>query len=237
LWYPIFGNKGFQVDGPADLERRLAQVAPHQLQVLVQSLVIGPTTNQYTANVYMDESSRLLGLFTTWKLRQYPVDFGVSTFRASKRLAEVERLAQAFLTAIGYHGLGCVEFKRDQRDGQFKLIELNARLSQANSHGLRCGLNLPLISFLDLTGQNPEPLTTFTEGVRWLYATRDFEAFCDYHRSGELDWLSWLRSVATARSFALLDWHDPLPFLAAHEYGLKFARFPRYLLRHRRTTP
>jgi predicted ATP-grasp superfamily ATP-dependent carboligase len=204
---------------------------------LVQSLVLGPTTNQYTTNIYMDASSRLMGLFTNWRLRQLPVDFGVGTFRISKRQPRVEELATAFLSTIGFWGIGCVEFKRDQRDGQFKLIELNARLSQNNIHGTRCGVNLPLLAYLDLTGQNPKPMMVFTEGVPWLFATRDFEAFCDYHRSGDLGWWPWLRSVATARSFALLDWRDPLPFLSAHEYGWTFVRFPRYLLRHRRSTP
>ena len=38
---------------------------------------------------------------------------------------EVEPLGFRLLKSMGYHGIASVEFKRDPRDGQFKLMEVN----------------------------------------------------------------------------------------------------------------
>jgi predicted ATP-grasp superfamily ATP-dependent carboligase len=238
LWRSVFRNKGFLVDGPAELERRCAEIAPHGLEMLVQSFVPGPPTNLYLLHAYIDDGDRPLAVWTKRKLRQYPVELGTGTLSESVRCEEVEQLGLELLRRVRYRGIGYVEFKRDERDGRFKLIELNGRLPQSNIHAARCGVNFPLIAYLDLTGQKPEPQMEYRLGVRYLNAVNDFQAFWTLYGRGELGPVEWLRSIAGARVFAHFDWRDPLPFLAANQYGLLFARLPQYvwLYRHGRST-
>jgi len=67
------------------------------------------------------------------KIRQYPPDCGVGCLVESYRNDEVVDLTRHLLAAIDYRGVANVEFKLDERDGRFKLIELNARLWTQNA--------------------------------------------------------------------------------------------------------
>jgi predicted ATP-grasp superfamily ATP-dependent carboligase len=95
-----------------------------------------------------------------------------------------------------------------------------------------CGINLPLVQYLDLTGQRPAPRREPTEGVKWLESIADFHAFQQYHERGELTFKDWLKSLWGARVFALFAWDDPLPFLVARKFGLSYSRILQYAIRH-----
>ncbi len=58
-----------------------------------------------------------------------------------------------------------VEFKRDRRDGQFKITEVTGGRTWF-PHGLvtRSGINLPLIWYRDVLGLPVEPPTPTTRG-------------------------------------------------------------------------
>jgi D-aspartate ligase len=220
LWGPVFGTKGFRIDGPADLERRLAEIAPSGLGVIAQSIIPGPNTNHYHVCAYIDASNRPLGLYLQRKIRQYPTDFGNGVLNESVRAQDAMELGVEYLQRLQYRGLTFIEFKRDARTGELTLIELNPRLPQSNILATRCGVNLPLLAYLDLTGQKPAPQTGYREGVRYLVLRRDCRAFLDYYRRGELGPVEWARSLAAARAFPYLDRRDPLPFVMAVIRGI-----------------
>jgi predicted ATP-grasp superfamily ATP-dependent carboligase len=220
LWVPVFGIKGFRIDGPTDLERRLAEIAPSGLDVIVQAIVPGPNTNHYLVDAYFDDSNQPLALFTRRKIRQYPTDFGNGALLESVRAPDAAELGARLLERLQYRGCANIEFKRHARTGELNLIEANPRLGAANIHTTRCGANFPLIAYLDLTGQKPAPRTEYREGLRYLVVGRDVRAFLDYYRRGELGPVEWARSVMTARVFPYLDWRDPLPFVMAAGRGL-----------------
>jgi predicted ATP-grasp superfamily ATP-dependent carboligase len=228
LWAPVFGVKGFRIDGPTDLERRLAEVAPSGLDVIVQAIVPGPSRNLYVVCTYVDDSNRPLVLYVQRRIRQYPTDFGNGALNESVHAPDVAELGAELLQRLEYRGLGCIEFKRDVRTGELKLIELNPRLNQGHIVATRCGANSPLIAYLDLTGQKPAPVTRYREGVRYLVVGKDVRAFLDLHRRGELGLLEWVRSALTARVFPYFDLRDPLPFLMATPGGLwrRFLTWP-----------
>src|SRR5438128_885809 len=60
-----------------------------------------------------------------------------------------------------------VEFKRDARDGKFKLMEINPRLWQWHGLAAACGIDLPRIAYADLVGETPKEATMNGEGKRW----------------------------------------------------------------------
>jgi predicted ATP-grasp superfamily ATP-dependent carboligase len=220
LWAPVFGTKGFRIDGPTDLERRLAEIAPSGLDVIVQSIVPGPNTNHYMVCAYIDDSNRPLVLYVHRKIRQHPTDFGNGSLIQSVRAPDAAELGTRLLERLHYRGLASIEFKRDARTGELTLIEVNPRLGENNILPTRCGVNFPLLAYLDLTGQKPASVTHYREGARFLVVGKDFRAFLDYHRQEELGPLEWARSVMTARVFPYYDWRDPLPFVMATGGGL-----------------
>jgi predicted ATP-grasp superfamily ATP-dependent carboligase len=202
--------------------------------VLVQSIILGPNTNHYKVCAYLDQSGEPLAVFTLRKIRQYPIEFGVGTLVESVWDEELLHLGLHFMQAIGYRGVGSVEFKRDDRDGKLKLIELNPRLWQQNSQAEASGVDFPLIAYRDMIGERPTPVTTFRRGVKWLDVGADAQAAWDYFRRGELSPRAWLSSFRGVRSFATFALDDPIPFFSNYEYGLKAVRLPLYLLGRRK---
>lgn len=232
-WQEKFpGIKGFKVNNAKELERRCNEVHSTGIEVMVQEIIPGPNTNHSKVNVYINNKGKVLALFTLRKIRQYPVEFGVGSCVESIYNDELRELGLKFFQGINYCGIGSIEFKKDERDGKFKLIELNPRYWQQNSLSTVCGMNFPLIQYLDLTGQNPKPQTQFSEGVKWLDAIADFQSFWDYYRRGKLSLWRWLRSFKSIKSFATFALDDFGPFLKKIEYGLKIFKLPFYLLRH-----
>jgi D-aspartate ligase len=106
-----------------------------------------------------------------------------------------------------------VEFKRDPRDGQLKLIECNARFTAANVLLTASGIDLGTFVYRRLAGLPQPPFEdgAYAKGLRLWYPLDDFQAFLDLRRDGRLDLGSWLRDVAHRQVLPYFDWSDPTP--------------------------
>ena len=208
VWREKFGgtHKGFKVRNAQELVTRFEEIFPTGLQAMVQSIILGPNTNHYKVCAYINRQGEPLAVFTLRKIRQYPTEFGVGTLVESLHFPELVELGLQFFKGIGYQGIGSIEFKRDERDGKLKMIELNPRLWQQNIQATDCGMNFPLIQYLDLTDQNPAPQVDFRDGVRWLDAMADFQSFWSYFRRGELSPWGWVKSWMGHVPLRLLPW-------------------------------
>lgn len=233
LWRLRFDTKGFRVESPAELVRAFELVQRAGLQAMVQSIIVGPPTNNFEASFYVTQTGEVPACLTVRKLRQYPTQFGVGTLVETIDCPKLATLAMDLIRGLDYRGFGNVEFKLDPEDGRLKLIELNARLWQQNDHAAACGINFPLMQYLDLTGQPIDPPAPVPVGVKWVDPMADFQSFWSHFRQGELSLGAWLRSWRGARAFAVLAADDPLPGLASIGFGAKLLRLPIYLLRHR----
>jgi predicted ATP-grasp superfamily ATP-dependent carboligase len=127
---------------------------------------------------------------------------------------EVAELSRRLLTAFGWRGLVGVEWKRDRRDGRWRLMEINARTVIGNQLAISAGVDLPWIAYCELRDP-PEPVapvTRFRVGVQWVNEDLDPKAFRDLRAAGRLTTGQWIRSLARTRSWALWSWRDPKPF-------------------------
>jgi D-aspartate ligase len=94
---------------------------------------------------------------------------GVGTCRIGEAVwvDEVVEQGLALLRGIGFRGLSQVEFKRDARDGRYKLMEINPRLWQWHGLAAAAGVDLTRIAYLDLIGQPPAPVRMNGRPRRW----------------------------------------------------------------------
>ena len=132
-----------------------AYTRAEEFEPMVQELIPGGDDTLYTVGSYLDRNGRPLGVFSGRKLRQTPP--GVGTCRVGEALwvQDAVDAALRLLAAFDYVGLSQVEFKRDPRDGKFKLMEINPRLWQWHSLAAACGVDLPRIAYADLVGETP----------------------------------------------------------------------------------
>jgi D-aspartate ligase len=182
-----------------------------------QEIIEGGDENMFEWIGLVGRSGEPRAEFCARKLRQYLPGYGVMSFGRSEENRLLAAQAQQLLRPLGYRGLASLEFKYRAEDGRYYFIEMNPRLSRFSALFADAGVNFPYLAYLDLTGnQPPEPIRARQRnGVHWISFAEDLRWFRQTRRLSRVGLLSWLRSVARARSYAWFDWRDPMPFLRA----------------------
>jgi predicted ATP-grasp superfamily ATP-dependent carboligase len=221
--------KGEVAADAGELRRIVGNVTGRGGDVIIQEIVEGPDAHccKYCACIASD--GRPLVEFTMQKLRNYPAHFGVGSCCVSRPDPDAAALGRRVLGVIGYRGVGSIEFKRDSRDGQLKLIEINARYWQQVALATACGMNFPLVHYLEATGQGPEPLTAFRPGVRWISLDIDAASCLQYRREGSLTWTAWRKSLRGPRVISEIEWPDLWPALGGARPWRTAGRWARLL--------
>ena len=68
---------------------------------------------------------KLRAVFQHHRIRERSYMHGPSSYRESVRISELEKEGLKIPEHLGWHGPIMVEFRRDMRDGKFKLLEVN----------------------------------------------------------------------------------------------------------------
>jgi D-aspartate ligase len=197
-WVSEFRKKAFVANCFDDLKAYYALASSKGLQVVIQEMILGPNKNHFKVCAYYSQEKQLLALFCTQKTRQFPIDFGIGTFMRSVNSPELSMLGQKFFDGIGYTGIGSIEFKKDEKDGNYKLIELNPRFWQQNIQATYAGINFPYINYLDCIGIQVEQNLKFKEGISWVALEEDFRSFLANRKRGEISLSKWLKFILLA---------------------------------------
>jgi D-aspartate ligase len=160
-----FGRQAFRCETSAEVERAFAEAAEYE--PLVQELIPGGDEELYTLGSYLAADGEPLGLFCGRKLRQTPPGVGTCRVGEAVWVEEVVDQGLRFLRELGHTGLSQVEFKRDPRDGAYRLMEVNPRLWQWHGLAAACGVDLPRIAYEDFTGERPDPVSMNGRRRRW----------------------------------------------------------------------
>jgi len=160
-----FRRQAFRCETLDDVEDAYTQA--EEFGAMVQELIPGEDDALYTVGSYVARDGRPLGVFSGRKLRQTPPGIGTCRVGEAVWAQDAVDAALRLLKAFDYFGLSQVEFKRDPRDGKFKLMEINPRLWQWHGLAAACGIDLPRIAYADLVGEKPDEVTMSGEGKRW----------------------------------------------------------------------
>jgi D-aspartate ligase len=160
-----FQRQAFRCEDASALDRAYADAAP--FEPMVQELVPGGDDELYTVGSYLAHDGTVLGLFCGRKLRQTPPGVGTCRIGEALWVDEVVAAALRLLEAFSFYGVSQVEFKRDHRDGRYKLMEINPRLWQWHGLAAAIGVDFTRIAYLDLLGRRPPMVTTEGKQGRW----------------------------------------------------------------------
>ena len=224
-WREQHNLKLYEARSAEELIRECEHIFPMHHEILIQECIPGADSELSFSLTYLDRHLEPLAMFTGRKLRQEPPRFGTSSMAQSKWDPWIAETSISLLKALRYRGYGSVEFKRDPRDGAFKIIEVTGRTWYPHGLSTRCGVNLPYLAYCDLLGLKVERPQSFEEGVKWIDEDRDLRSSLQYHREGNLSLLAWIKSYRGKRTYALAAMDDPAPILST------IGRFGRGLLR------
>ena len=103
-----------------------------------------------------------------------------------------------------------VEFKHDQRDGHYKLLDVNGRFWTWNGLGPLAGVDFPYLAFRQALGEKVEPARA-RPGAAWMHTSRDVIAAFEEISNGTLTVRDYLKSFRKPLAFANFALDDPMP--------------------------
>jgi predicted ATP-grasp superfamily ATP-dependent carboligase len=178
--------------------------------VMVQQIIPGDGQLQLSYTALCDHG-RVLASVAACRRRQYPADFGrSSTFVETIDQARMTELAQRLLSALRFTGLIEIEFKKDLRDGELKLLDMNARIWGWQSLCGEAGVDYPYLLWQMLVGHSV-PHVEAKLGVRWIRFSTDALAAISEMLHGRLHLREYLLSLKPPLSRAIYNQDDPLP--------------------------
>ena len=221
LFAKQFGVKLFQINNADELRQKAALVTKKNLEFMISELIPGPDTLLSSYYTHIDNDGHALFKFTKKVIRRMPPNFGGGCYHVTEWLPETAEKGDQFFRSIGFTGMANIEFKKDPRDGELKIIECNARYTAAQELVTRSGLDISYLVYQFLinggnTDAKPATQTKFKKNLHYWYAREDLQSFMISFRKGDISLFQWLKSLA---HFPLVfpNWNilDPKPSLVS----------------------
>lgn len=206
--HPLFGAKIAIVENKKDLYQKYQLASVVNPSVILQEIIQGKDTDKRVyLSCYNARGQRIANAMFR-ELRCDPLQFGPASISEPVIDPETDEICNRFLQSIGYQGICEIEMKWDSRDGQVKLIEANPRLSGGGDAAPYTGVDLCWIHYLDLIGNNVEPVIPLGNDFRHVVLRADAGAVPAYMRAGLLTWRDILHSYRPPLAFFDLDKRD-----------------------------
>lgn len=215
---------------------------PDRGSLLLQKFATGVRHNCHVGAA----DGKLVAYFQQKVLRtDEPDDTGIGVAGASiDPWPELRAHCEALTMALGYTGIGCIQFLVDEHTGSVAFLEFNARMDSTAALPYRMGLDYPLLAIelaryrkaqkagrADAQRLLPRPhAERYPAGVtyHWLYG--DAGALLSELRSGKMRPRALLLRACSLvwlslRSYHLtFDWRDPLP--TVHMFWCQYLKNP-----------
>ena len=173
VFFKEFGVKMLHVHSVDELEAWMVRLRSYAGTMMLSEFIPGDDTCGANYNSFYVDGVPVQE-FTAAKLRLKPRSIGFPTAVVSRHIPEIIERGRAMIKAIGYRGFSCMEFRRDSRDGRYKLMEINARHNYSGMLALACGLNFPYLSYLQASGRSITRLPAVPVQERyWVDEERD----------------------------------------------------------------
>jgi predicted ATP-grasp superfamily ATP-dependent carboligase len=209
-----FKIKLFKAESKDQLVKYYKKALSRNHEVMIQEIIPGNARDMYGLNAYYDKTISPNGIFMYRRIREWPHEFGNGCYIEQVNEPGLEQIVNRLVKKIGYYGIVDAEFKKDPRDGKFKLIEINPRCWMQVFLPAICGINYPCIAYMDSIGKKIEKPVICNENTKYLFMIEDFLSSFKSIKKGELSIREWINSYKGKKVYAIFCWNDPVPFFA-----------------------
>ncbi len=210
--YKTFGRKMTKVDNADDLVHAWQEASGANVDVVLQEFIPGPDTAGANYNAYFRDGSPIAEC-TARKLRLSPPGLGFPTAVVSEHVSDVIGVARRLLRSLNVSGFSCTEFKFDERDRRYKLMEVNVRPNMSGALSVACGVDFPSMIYDDLVGAPVLPVERYREGVCWIDTLPDLRQRIALRK--HTSFRDFIAPYRAPHVNAVLDVRDPRPFTAS----------------------
>lgn len=135
--------------------------------LMIQEFI--PHGGGYATSVLLNKG-HVRAFFSYKRVREYPISGGPSTLREGIRDTNLENYSIKLLSSIQWHGVAMVEFRKDLRTNEYKLMEINPRFWGSLSLPIFSGVDFPYLLYRMEMDGDIDPVTEYSIGrqSRWL---------------------------------------------------------------------
>lgn len=210
--YGALFKKAYKVSSPGEVTDLYSKIEQVMADMVVQQWIEGSDSEIYFCLQYIGKNGEIVSSFTGRKIRSWPPRIGgtASCTAAWEHNPELSQTTCDFFKKVGFTGMGSMEYKRDERDGRFYMVEPTvARTDFQEEVATLNGCNLPLAAYCHELGL-PVPAAVPADPPRaWREAQVD--RWSREEGDGKVDQASQSHKMMDA----YWRWNDPTPWLDA----------------------
>ncbi|MDO5754954.1 MAG: hypothetical protein Q4P28_01785 [Tissierellia bacterium] len=212
-------KKAVIIEDSKEYKQTISEIKDLHLEntpLVLQEYIPGDNHHLYNTSFFYDHEHRLKAISTGYKIRQYPPNTGTMTAGRIEDTPILQEYCEKLMDGLDYYGIGSAEFKYDERDQLFKIIEINPRSVLWNYSATAAGVNMPIMAIEDLKGENLIFRKSIVPIV-WLYDSLDLVRYTITNRKKYpdhvLSWFQWKNTLKGSKVMAIRNWEDIRPWL------------------------
>lgn len=218
LFVNKFDSKVFVINCHEQLNEAIEKLYQTDFDIMVQEVI--PGNDIYMCCFYFNQKAEPLAICGYDKLRQAPPDFGNGSLCRSSWKSLPIAMATDVLKSVNYHGIAEAEFKRDPVDGQYKLLEINARTTTQSILSAQCKVPVEYVAYNNLIYGNNTKASAPINGILWIDEIIDLYYNILQIKNRKVTFSEVLQSMKGRKVFAVASLDDPAPFIV---YLVNFA--------------
>ncbi len=213
-------DKVYKLNVKKEIENISFDLFEASAKIVVQQWIKGEDNNIFFCLVCYDGKSKCMAAITGRKLLQWPVFCGNTAAAVSVDNKEIQNMTTHIFDIVGYQGLGSMEFKYNDLDGKYYVIEPTIGRNDLQSGlSVACGVNLTAMSLAEFNGN------VFQNRIRkqatWLSEYGTFAAIRYYLRHNSLIFRDVMKLFSLNVMFEYFSMNDILPSIEMMKRLLK----------------
>lgn len=212
-FYKAMGSKALLSNTNKELKEQLQLIGKKYLveKTFTQELIPFDGTNKTISFTAFCIDGEVKTYWIGEKLREHPIRFGTATYARSIECQQLLEPSQRLLKEINYTGVCEVEYLLDPRDGQHKLIEINARTWLWVGLAKACGINYALMIYNYINGIDNQYPNQYQVGVNWVNYVTDTPFSLLAMIKNKISLKQYITSFKGKRVDAFFSWKDLKP--------------------------
>lgn len=174
---------------------------------------IPQTDLQYKAQIFIDKNGIAKASVVYSKIRFFPLEGGVSTLNCTVNRNNIARSGIALLQAMEWKSYADIDYITDPRDGSFKILEVNPRITGSIKICFEAGVDFANLLVAFALGYKILPSNGYKTGIYLRHPGLDLLWFLKSKKRFSCD-PSWFWFFGRNLSYEVLSFTDPGPALA-----------------------
>jgi D-aspartate ligase len=225
-FYRALKKKALIAYNKEELKKQLERIKQKYIldDCLTQTVIQSGEDNKTTSFTAFALAGEIKTYWIGLKRREHPLRFGTATFAESIKEPELFKMSEKLIKHLAYNGVCEIEYLKDPRDKQFKLIEINARTWLWVGLAKACGVDYGFYIYNYLNGIVNNYPQDYRTDIKWINFPTDLLFSIRAYFKSLITFKDYLRSMRGEKVKALYYKGDNKPMFAYYLLAFSFLR-------------